>query len=488
MANVVKKAVRGYRKEMISLYEANKQKVSFIAQKLLLNDEQAAEAAQWVWENIWDNAAMADMSEEKDFTLLAVKMVTEFCKKYVQKQKIMAFAGAKSKTLYIERPVVQEEKQAYNPDLVLSNLPELHRFVLVLHNVGGMSKMQMAISFKLEHHVVQEILSAAEENVDIVLEAVCEEGEGSYRQLKEDLTAGEMAAVVPEVVEKAAMAVIDKIATQAEGKDKKLDNIFSVLLLAVAVIAVVAFMFRDNIKTAIWGETVQETVVESVASEAVTESKVPVKEEPVEETEEVVEELPFELLDEALTYYADVEIEGYGMVVIELNQSEAPITAANFVHLAESGFYDGLTFHRIVKGYLLQGGDPNGDGTGGSDYQIKGEFKDNGVFNELSHTRGAVSMARSDDYDSASSQFFIVQEKYIMWNGYYAVFGYVVEGMEYVDEICNNIATVDSNGLVAAENQPVITSVTIRTVNETEVTADETSTEIEDATTETKSE
>lgn len=147
-----------------------------------------------------------------------------------------------------------------------------------------------------------------------------------------------------------------------------------------------------------------------------------------------------------------------------MDQISAPITSANFVSLAESGFYDGLTFHRIIEGFMMQGGDPNGDGTGGSDENIVGEFTANGYTNTLSHTRGAISMARSSDYDSASSQFFIVHEdSSASLDGQYAVFGYVTEGMDVVDAVCEATEPTDGNGTIDAEDQPVITSVTIRT-------------------------
>ena len=158
-----------------------------------------------------------------------------------------------------------------------------------------------------------------------------------------------------------------------------------------------------------------------------------------------------------------IEVEGYGTITVALDEEAAPETVANFVSLAESGFYDGLTFHRIIEGFMMQGGDPNGDGTGGSGTTIVGEFSENGYENNLSHTRGAISMARSDDYDSASSQFFIVQEDYPSLDGKYAVFGYVTEGMDIVDAICEAAQPTDGNGTIPAEEQPVITSITIRT-------------------------
>ena len=161
-------------------------------------------------------------------------------------------------------------------------------------------------------------------------------------------------------------------------------------------------------------------------------------------------------------YTAQIEVEGYGTITVELDGEAAPETVANFVSLAREGFYDGLTFHRIIEGFMIQGGDPNGDGTGGSEATIKGEFSENGVENDLSHTRGAISMARSDvSYDSASSQFFIVQEDSTYLDGSYAAFGYVTEGMDVVDAICAAAEPIDNNGLIAREEQPVITSVTI---------------------------
>lgn len=158
---------------------------------------------------------------------------------------------------------------------------------------------------------------------------------------------------------------------------------------------------------------------------------------------------------------AVIEIENYGSITVELDGSAAPITVDNFVKLAESGFYDGLTFHRIMEGFMMQGGDPLGNGTGGSDTTIKGEFKQNGVDNPLSHTRGAISMARSMIADSASSQFFICHEDATFLDGSYAAFGYVTEGIEVVDAVCKDAKPIDNNGTIPAENQPVIKSITI---------------------------
>ena len=161
--------------------------------------------------------------------------------------------------------------------------------------------------------------------------------------------------------------------------------------------------------------------------------------------------------------YADIEIEEYGTITVALAKEFAPATVENFVSLAESGFYDGLTFHRIMEGFMMQGGDPKGNGTGGSDSTIFGEFEQNGFDNPLSHTRGAISMARAQAFNSASSQFFIVHENSEFLDGAYAVFGYVTEGMEIVDQICEESEPTDNNGTIPREEQPVIITITIRT-------------------------
>lgn len=157
----------------------------------------------------------------------------------------------------------------------------------------------------------------------------------------------------------------------------------------------------------------------------------------------------------------EIDIKDYGIIKAELDGDIAPITVTNFVKLVKEGFYDGLTFHRIISGFMIQGGDPKGDGTGGSSQTIKGEFSSNGVENNLKHTRGVLSMARSNANDSASSQFFIMHEDYPSLNGQYAAFGKVTSGIEIVDKICEDAKVEDDNGTVKKENQPQITSIKI---------------------------
>lgn len=160
-------------------------------------------------------------------------------------------------------------------------------------------------------------------------------------------------------------------------------------------------------------------------------------------------------------HHVTIDVQDYGTISLELDADTAPISVTNFINLANEGFYDGLTFHRIISGFMIQGGDPNGNGTGGSEKTIKGEFSANGVENDISHVRGVISMARANDPDSGSSQFFIVHEDSTSLDGQYAAFGHVTEGMDVVDAICEAVPVQDKNGTVAAADQPVITAVTV---------------------------
>lgn len=155
-------------------------------------------------------------------------------------------------------------------------------------------------------------------------------------------------------------------------------------------------------------------------------------------------------------HHTKIEIKNYGTIELELDADIAPITVANFAKLVNEGFYDGLTFHRIIEGFMIQGGDPKGTGMGGSNENIKGEFLANGVKNTISHVRGTISMARSSAYNSASSQFFIVHEDSTFLDGQYAGFGKVTSGIEIVDKICEDVQVEDNNGTVLKENQPII--------------------------------
>ena len=168
-----------------------------------------------------------------------------------------------------------------------------------------------------------------------------------------------------------------------------------------------------------------------------------------------------EAVDPVGIHHAEIVIKDYGTVSLELDGDTAPITVQNFMDLANDGFYDGLTFHRIIDGFMIQGGDPEGNGTGGSGKNIVGEFEANGYANDIAHTKGVISMARAQDPDSASSQFFIMVADAPHLDGQYAAFGHVTSGQDVVDKIASDAKPLDDNGTIAAEDQPVIESIKI---------------------------
>ena len=159
--------------------------------------------------------------------------------------------------------------------------------------------------------------------------------------------------------------------------------------------------------------------------------------------------------------HAEITVKNYGTIKLELDEGAAPITVANFVKLAKEGFYDGLTFHRIMNGFMIQGGDPEGTGFGGSKDKIKGEFSSNGWDNPIRHVEGTISMARSGKPDSASSQFFIVLGNASHLDGNYAAFGHVTEGIEIVKKIAADAKPPDMNGTIPKDQQPVIEKIVI---------------------------
>lgn len=166
-------------------------------------------------------------------------------------------------------------------------------------------------------------------------------------------------------------------------------------------------------------------------------------------------------IDPADLHHVEIKVKDYGTITLALDAGAAPKTVENFMKLAEEGFYDGLTFHRIMDGFMIQGGDPLGNGTGGSDATIEGEFASNGFDNPISHGKGVISMARSQDPDSASSQFFITVADAAFLDGDYAAFGYVTEGMEVAEKIAKDADPTDNNGTIPPEAQPVMETVRV---------------------------
>ena len=160
-------------------------------------------------------------------------------------------------------------------------------------------------------------------------------------------------------------------------------------------------------------------------------------------------------------HHVEINVKDKGVIKVELDESAAPVTVNNFIKLARSGFYDGLSFHRVINGFMIQGGSPTYDTTGNSSTKIKGEFSLNGVDNPIKHERGVISMARGNAYNSGSCQFFIMHQDNSSLDGAYAAFGHVTEGMTIVDDIAENTIVEDNNGTVLKENQPIIESIIV---------------------------
>ena len=232
---------------------------------------------------------------------------------------------------------------------------------------------------------------------------------------------------------------VQTVAAETENRNRMI-AIFA--LIAVALLLLIAYLVNRNHQETTF--TSEENSVEETVQET-TPDETPDDETPVPQTA-----------------YAQINVQDYGAITLELDGATAPQTVRNFIDLANSGFYDGLTFHRIMPGFMIQGGDPLGNGTGGSGTNLFGEFSANGFENSISHLRGTVSMARAGgDNNSASSQFFIVHEDSTFLDGQYAAFGHVIDGMDVVDQICEDANPVDDNGTIPAEEQPVITSIII---------------------------
>ena len=248
---------------------------------------------------------------------------------------------------------------------------------------------------------------------------------------------------------------------EKERRMNQLKKIIALIVLCAIVVIIAAAIFHKKPEEQAAGKektTVQETSTEEAkAAQDSAEAAAPadlVKFDPA------AVKGAYDISGDDLTY-AQIKVKDYGTITMALDSTAAPETVDNFISLVRDGFYDGLTFHRIMDGFMVQGGDPLGNGTGGSDKKIKGEFAENGVDNPITHVRGAVSMARAQDMDSASSQFFIVQADSDFLDGQYAGFGYVMDGMEIVDKICRDAKPVDGNGTIPADQQPVIESIRI---------------------------
>ncbi len=444
MEKIFELAAKGKRKPMTELYEANKQRVYYTAYLLLGDKAEAADATNLAFRNVWSGINAHNIKSYDEFTHLVIRKAVDYAKKKIGKRDNKAFRIPANRNFLVTTEKKPEKNYPLATVELLRHLPYMQRFILVLHSVGEYLPEQLASTFKLDMKTVGIALDAERANVERILKHISAT-EYNYTSFIKAIKKGEGNIDFPTEIDEYAKAVINSIAEPLEKKKKGLIIRLSAIVLAVIILIAGIVAVSGNENEDISSEDVSSSYDSSVITEPVID------------------------LDDSTTYYADIEIEDYGTVTVKLDQSAAPVTVSNFVNLAQSGFYDGLTFHRIIEDFMMQGGDPNGDGTGGNtdengnEVNIVGEFTDNGYENSLSHTRGAISMARSSENDSASSQFFIVHEDSTSLDGQYAVFGYVTEGLDIVDAVCEEAEPTDDNGTIASEAQPIITSVTIRT-------------------------
>lgn len=418
MASTIELAKKGSVKDMTALYHGVKAEVYGLCRLLLDNEKTASSAVAPIFQNLWDSLLAGEIASQEAFEKKATAKTIAYCVTKTKKKNPKAFQPPKDggDGLALGKKLCLEGQPW---ELVLGNLTDLARFLFVLHGVCGYDAKRLAALLEWKPEAVQKILDGEEQTVASICDAVSTHKKIPFAMTAEELhqqwKAQTQQDALPETAQRAVLGRIDSLCFSIRKKSKR-NKILAGVIAGIVVVAcaVVGIVLGVNHASA------------------------------------------------APDYYADIQIQDYGTVTVELDADAAPITVENFVNLARSGFYDGLTFHRIMDGFMMQGGDPEGNGTGGSDTTIKGEFSANGVENNLSHTRGAISMARSSDYDSASSQFFIVQEDSTFLDGQYACFGYVTEGMDIVDEICESAQPTDDNGTIPADEQPVITSITIR--------------------------
>lgn len=498
MKTIIEQAAAGKRSAMEQLYHHAKQHVFYLCYQLLRKQDGAEVATNWVFQNIWSDGSLKQIQTEEEFTACAVRKAVEYCKKQVRKTNPKAFEVPKGRQFVLSGPFTFFGSADTPTDKILAQFTPLGRFVFVLHILEEYDAGQLARILMHSEHTIEMILDAERINVEQILKALEMDGEMSYEDVVETFSTQEKVAPVPESVDKQALEAIGQIAEPVEKRAKKFRMTVIAVLVAVCVAAALVF-------AAVWkvlnrtsagdsqnagntntegsqnpadgtqnggqtgGEDQDDTGDDQTDADTTDDAQNQTEKDPTQEdgnqsggTEgDGTEDTKWLTSVEHPTHYAEIEIEGYGTIKVALDANMAPETVNNFVTLVQSGFYDGLTFHRIIEGFMMQGGDPNGDGTGGSEQKIKGEFADNGFDNRYAHVRGAISMARSSDYDSASSQFFIVQEDYPSLDGKYAAFGYVTEGMDIVDAICKAAKPVDNNGSIAKEEQPVIKSIKI---------------------------
>ncbi len=463
MTPLIKKAHKGNRDAMTTLYQLNKQQVYYICNLLLCDPKAADNACVHVFKNTWDYLLNGKVATEEDFTKFIIKKAVNHCKNKISKRSNKAFKIPQNKnfaaTQYSVSALIIEGDAC---EQVLANLPPLHRFIYVLSAYAKWSDADIAELLHTKSDVIKAALDAEQINLDRLTYAIkqktTEEAGITTSEFHMLMGSGLYSVQISHAIDTVVILAIDSIAEPIERKAKQ--KMMKISLISVISCVLAFLLIFGIVKLA----TLPDDTAESDDTDGTSDY-----------VDDTTDEITWLTEVESPTHYAIIDIADYGQITVALDGNSAPETVENFVTLAEEGFYDGLTFHRIIEGFMMQGGDPDADGTGGNtdedgnEINIIGEFYYNGYDNYLSHVRGAISMARATDYDSASSQFFIVHEDSTdSLDMLYAAFGYVIEGMDVVDAVCEAAEPTDDNGTIEYENQPVITTITIYTPEEYE--------------------
>lgn len=469
MAPLIKKARNGNSDAFIKLYEMNKQTVFALCELLLCDFNLAESACIHVFKSAWQFILDGKIESEQEFREFVINKSVNHCKNKLSKSDNKAFKMPQNKNFIVSTfntyEMIDYGDICY---AALVSLPVIHRFIYVLDAYAEWSNDEIAEVLHTKAETVRIAIEVEQTNLDrfsyFIKQEKGQDANISVNDFKEYIfdykNACEITKAVDSVVIFSIDSVVGPIKSARKKKSLKIGLIagisFIVVLLLTLGIVAICLSQKDN-------DSTEEDYYDDYYDEY------------DEEYDEEYDSIEWITSIESPTHYAIIDIADYGKITVALDEGSAPETVDNFVALAKSGFYDGLTFHRIIEGFMMQGGDPNSDGTGGNtdedgnEINIAGEFYYNGYNNYLSHTRGAISMARVDDYNSASSQFFIVQEDCSAdLDGSYAVFGFVTNGMDVVDAVCAAVEPTDDNGAVEAEEQPVITTITIYTPEEYE--------------------
>ena len=411
MTDIIKNAIDGQRKALNCLYASNKEKAFFIANSLLDNEKDVSDSVANAFITAFSSFANEHIEDEKDFEALVLASLGSEIRALSDKNDV-SFKIPGDRNFMITSKIDVSENDNETADLIFTELTPLQKLVFLLMSVGSLGKKDIASAIGTDIKTADVVIDSVKGNIKRISKEAFD-----FDKMASAFSNRKPNASFPDDCDTKVYDYITKISAENELSRKSFMKRLTALAVAVclviiATIGVCIFKYSGNFN-----------------SEGV--------------------------------YRAKIVIKDYGTITIDMDAKNAPITVENFFNLVRSDFYDGLTIHRVNSEYLIHGGSPDGTNWGASEHNIYGEFAENGFENGLSHTRGVISMARSDHYDSASCQFFILKSDITELDGKFAAFGKVVRGMDVVDKICEEVTTFDSNGAIVAHKQPIIKRITI---------------------------